>query len=321
MLSILFKHTREDLKIMQSWTLARKISVTQTRIIEWYQRFEGKVAVSFSGGKDSTVLLDLARRCYPDIEAIYVNTGLDYPEVRKFAVNTPNVTVLRPIMKFDEVVHEYGWCFPSKDVADKIYHARKGAKWALNCLQGVNMDGSPNRWRQSHYKKWIFLLEAPFKISANCCDIMKEIPLDKYQRDTGKKPLMGTMAIESERRRYGWLQTGCNNFDSKRPVSKPISFWTNQDILQYIRDYSIPIASVYGSIVEDSKGRLSTTGEQRTGCVFCPAGCHLNKVNKFQRLAKTHPKMHDYVINKLGLKELLDYVGVNYMGDNNNDKF
>lgn len=79
------KHTVEDLRIMQSWSLQRKIQVTQTRIIEWYQKNNGKVYVSFSGGKDSTVLLDLARRIYPDIPAVFIDTGLEYPELREKA--------------------------------------------------------------------------------------------------------------------------------------------------------------------------------------------------------------------------------------------
>ena len=78
------KYTQEDLKTMQAWSLERKIQVTQTRIIEWYQKFNGKVCVSFSGGKDSTVLLHIARQLYPDIEAVFVDTGLEYPEIRAF---------------------------------------------------------------------------------------------------------------------------------------------------------------------------------------------------------------------------------------------
>ena len=304
------KHNAGDLKIMQAWPLSRKIMVTQTRIMEWYYRFDGKVSVSISGGKDSAILLDLARRCFPDIEAVYVNTGLDFPEVRKFAVDTPNVTVLQPKMRFDDVVREHGWCYPSKDVAHTIYYARKGSRWALERLNGVNADGSPSEWRKSHYKKWAFLLDAPFKISANCCGIMKEAPLDKYRKETGRQPIVGTMATESTRRRQAWFQTGCNNFDSKQPVSKPLSFWTNDDALRYIRDYKLPIASVYGDIVEDGGGRLTTTGEQRTGCVFCPVGCHRDKINRFQRMAVTHPKLHEYCMDALGLGAFLDYIGV-----------
>jgi hypothetical protein len=215
-------------------------------------------------------------------------------------------------MRFDEVVREYGWCFPSKDVAHTIYYARKGSGWALDRLRGQNADGSPSKFRLSHYKKWAFLLDAPFIISANCCGIMKEAPLTKYEKETGKFPIVGTMAVESERRRQAWLKTGCNNFDSKHPLSKPMSFWTNDDALRYIRDYKIPIASVYGDIVEDKKGKLSTAGEQRTGCVFCPVGCHQDKVNRFQRMAVTHPKLYDYCINSLGLGEFLDFIGVDY---------
>ena len=64
---------------MQSWDLDKKIQVTQTRIIEWYEYFQGKVYVSFSGGKDSTVLLDIVRHIYPDVLAVYIDTGLEYP--------------------------------------------------------------------------------------------------------------------------------------------------------------------------------------------------------------------------------------------------
>jgi hypothetical protein len=127
-----------------------------------------------------------------------------------------------------------------------------------------------------------------------------------------KRPMIGIMAVESERRKQAWLQTGCNNFDSKHPVSKPMSFWTNRDALQYIRDYQLPIASVYGDIMEDNKGRLFTTGEQRTGCVFCPVGCHRDKVNRFQRMAVSHPKLHDYCMSVLGLGAFLDFIGVEY---------
>ena len=62
---------------MQGWSLERKIRVTQTRIMEWYMRYDGQVFISFSGGKDSTVLLDLARRVYPDIPAVYGSSGID----------------------------------------------------------------------------------------------------------------------------------------------------------------------------------------------------------------------------------------------------
>ena len=114
-------------KKMQSWSLERKIQVTQTRIIEWHKHWEGKVYVSFSGGKDSTVLLDLARRIYPDIEAVFVDTGLEYPEIRQFVKTKENVTILKPKIRFDEVIKKYGYPVISKDVSRKVSDVKKTA--------------------------------------------------------------------------------------------------------------------------------------------------------------------------------------------------
>ena len=295
---------------MQSWPLWKKIQVTQAKIIEWYYRFNGNVAISTSGGKDSAVLLDLARRCFPDIEAVYVNTGLDFPEVRRHAMNTPNVVILKPKIRFDEVVFKYGWCYPSKEVAHTIYYARKGSQWALSRLNGLNKDGTPSLLYKNHYAGWAHLMDVPFIISAKCCDVMKESPLDKYRAQSGKQPMVGTMAHESFRRRQAWYRTSCNNFDSKKPMSKPLSFWLEQDILQYILMYNIKIPSVYGDIVADKKGNLVTTEEKRTGCVWCPVGCHHDKTNRFQRLSETHPNLYDYCMNALGLGAFLDFIGI-----------
>ena len=223
-----------------------------------------------------------------------------------------NVTVLKPGMNFKQVLDTYGWCYPSKDVALTLYYARRGSGWAHARLKGINRDGTPSRYKQTHYVKWAFLLDAPFRISDRCCQIMKERPLDRYQKETGKQAIIGTLANDSARRLQAWIKTGCNAFEANRPVSKPMSFWLEQDVLRYLRDFHIPYASVYGDIVEDNKGRLSTTGETRTGCVFCPIGCHLDKVNRFQRLASTHPKLYDFCIHTLGLGELLDFAGVPY---------
>ena len=98
-------YTRQDLSVMQAWPLERKIRVTQAKILEWYHHYGGKVAVSFSGGMDSTVLLDLARRAFPDMPAVFVDTGLEYPEIREFVKTVPSVTWLRPEMPFS-TTHE-----------------------------------------------------------------------------------------------------------------------------------------------------------------------------------------------------------------------
>ena len=310
-----YKYTADDLKQMQSWSLERKIHVTQAKIVEFYERLNGKIYQSFSGGKDSTVALDLSRRCYPDIEAVFCDTGLELPAVRKFALSRNNVTVVKPAMRFDEVIDTYGWCFPNKDIAKTVYYARKGSKWALNNFDGVNNDGSVSQYKLRTYARWKFLIDSKFKISDKCCKVIKLQPLLKYEGESGKKAIIATLADESHNRKSAWFKTGCNVFDSGRIISKPLSFWRETDILRYLRDYNVPYASVYGDIVEDKSGRLRTTGERRTGCTFCPVSCHLENPNKFQRLEVTEPKLYDYVMNKLNLHELLDFANVNYGTD------
>jgi len=298
---------------MQSWALERKIQVTQAKILEWYYHYGGKVSISFSGGKDSTVLLDLARRAFPDIPAAFVDTQLEYPEIRTFVRTMPNVEWLKPEMSFKKVIEQYGYPVVSKDVSKRVYYARCGSAWAVNNLQGLNSDGTLSKFNQ-RYVKWAYLADAPFLISDHCCAVMKKKPLNAYTKTTGNMPIIGTMASESMNRKMAYLKNGCNGFDKKYPSSQPMSFWLEQDVLRYLKLTGIPYCPIYGDITEE-KGKPRTTGAERTGCMFCMFGVQRDKLpNRFQRMERTHPKLHDYCINKLGCGSVLDYLDVPYKG-------
>lgn len=302
---------RFSLKLRQNMSLEDKIRFTQRRITEWVEYFGvNGCYISFSGGKDSTVLLHLVRELYPEIEAVFVDTGLEYPEIRKFVKSFDNVTILRPEMRFDKVLEKYGYPIISKEVSECIDGARKALEYNDGRYQ-YRLD-KLNGLKKSHNRtKWKFLLDAPFKISNQCCNIMKKRPSHKFYKDTGKTPIIGTMAEESDLRTSQYLKNGCNGFNLKIPTSTPIAFWTEQDILEYIDKYKIPIASVYGDVIKTDK--YYTTGCQRTGCMFCGYGCHREKnPNRFQKLKITHPKQYDYIINVLGMGKVLDFIGVDY---------
>ena len=257
------------------------------------------------------MLLDLAHRAFPDIPAVFVDTGSEYPEIRNFVKTIPNVTWLRPEVPFTKVIERYGYPVVSKDVAKRIYYARKGSGWAIRHLNGQNADGTHSKYNE-RYMKWRFLVDAPFPISEYCCNVMKKAPLHRYAKETGRKQIVGTMACESSRRQSAYLKTGCNAFRMKEPKSQPMSFWLEQDVLAYLRMTGIPYAPIYGDIVEE-KGKLVTTGAHRTGCMFCMFGVHLEKgPNCFQCMALTHPKQYDFCINKLGCGNVLDYIDVPY---------
>lgn len=310
------KFTNDDLKKLQALSLEEKIQISKARIIEWYEAYNGQVYVSFSGGKDSTVLLDLVRKIYPDVPAVFVDTGLEYPELREFVKSKDNVTWLRPEMNFRKVIESYGYPLISKEVSGAIKACR--SKPDGYAAQKFKKD-SPyhkkygDRWMML---RWKYLLESPFKISNVCCDIMKKRPAKKYEKTTGRKPFLGTMAEESNARKTRWLESGCNAFERKRPTSQPMSFWTEQDVLEYILKYNLLYAPVYGQIKKGDNGKYYTTKCDRTGCVFCAYAAHLEKEpNRFQRLKQTHPKLWDYCMRPwdrggLGMREVLDYIGV-----------
>lgn len=368
------KHLASDLPQMQSLPLETKIIMTQQRIRQWYEYWNGDVYVSFSGGKDSTVLKHIVDGMYSDVPAVFVNTGLEYPEIQKFVNDVrggrwecfnSNVEILRPEMRFDEVLKTYGYPIVSKEVSSTVAGARrsiaKGVYSHRLCKLGVKQDEYGGLFDDGTHSyeqnlansqfiqtKWRFLLDSDFDISPTCCDVMKKKPAKQYEKQTGRKPIIGTLASESTLRRTAWTKHGCNAFESKRPTSQPLSFWTEQDILHYIKKYSVPYCSIYGDIVYDiptyiegqinlfeviidyeetGDFKLKTTGCDRTGCIFCMFGCHLEKYpNRFQRLKETHPKQWKYCIgggemvngkwqpNKegLGLAKVLEYIGVQY---------
>lgn len=395
------RHEAWELKQYQSLSLESKIQLTKERIKAWYdawKRFEicndatgktryvtidsrdrwvepkmkdtewvksawpGQVYVSVSG-KDSTVLKHIVDSMYQDVPAVFVNTGLEYPEVQRFwrevkagkyGCFNPDVEIIRPELRFDEVLKQYGYPVVSKEVSQVVREARIGldrgdGSYAnrIKKLQGTYTDKNGEA-SQFNMEKWGYLLDAPFEISEQCCAIMKKNPAKQYEMRTGRKAIIGTMAQESRLRHQRWLRYGCNAFDIERPTSNPISFWTEQDVLHYIKKFNVPYCDVYGDIVVKPHGKdvqpgqidlldylgeydpsdlLETTGYKRTGCMFCMFGCHIEKEkNRFQTMKETHPHQYKYCINGgemvdgklipnkdgLGLGKVLDFIGVEY---------
>lgn len=381
------KHTMNDLYQMQSLPLSAKIRMTARRINEWVNEFgEDGVYLSFSGGKDSTVLGHIIREVcgYKNIPFVFVDVPTQYPELKQFAQTFDNLVILKPKISFAQVCEQYGFPMISKVVSNCVSGARKyvkyldsqksnnailtdrqfhmlamsdtlgterrinkkneqhknlqigvipsGSEYRLRRLNGELKDSKGN-YSQFNQEKYKFFLDAPFEISDLCCDIMKKKPVHDYEKKTGRKPIIATMASESVIRTQKWLQDGCNAFNVTKPHSNPMSFWTEQDVLLYIKENNLPICSVYGEVVTDyeavgqcenqmsfadfgifdkERPLLKTTGCQRTGCVLCGFGCHLEKESRFLRLKETHPKFHNllYILKNNGVTyaEAIDWV-------------
>ena len=203
---------------------------------------------------------------------------------------------------------------------DRMVNKKGGANQRLAIMLGwLTKDKAqpikaniPNKDRSIYAQdKYKFFLEAPFEISNKCCKIFKKAPLADYGRQEKKYPITAEMADESQLRTQKWLQHGCNMFDSKTPKSKPMSFWTENDVLTYIVENDLQICSVYGDIIEDFGDQLDgqfnladygitekqkiykCTGCHRTGCMLCGFGVHLEQEpNRFQKLKETHEPMY-----------------------------
>lgn len=220
-------------------TFEEKIQRTKELILEWYLQYKGQVYVSFSGGKDSSVLLHIARsiKGCSDIPAVFCDTGLEYPEVREHVRSIENVIWIKPKLTFKQVIEKYGYPIVSKEQAGYIYDLRhsKSVKLKEKRMNGGGKNGTTGKLS----KRWRPLLDADFEITNKCCDVMKKRPMKKFEKETDKG--------------------------------------------------------------------LKTTGCDRTGCMFCMFGLHLEKnPNRFERMQKTHPKQWDYIMNKLNGRHVID---------------
>ena len=287
------------LRQRQSNPLEVKVQMSLIRIREWYERWDGDVFVSYSGGKDSDVLLHLVRSIYPKVTAMMLNTRIEYPAVIKHCHQIPNIQFVKPQMRFSEVLSKYGYPVVSKEQSLYIYQCRNTNS---DKLRQKRLHGSPGKPQQGKISnKWQYLLDAPFMISDKCCYALKKKPADQFVKHSGLKPFLGTKACDSWLREMDVLRYGCNAI-CNRPAGRPISFWLDEDIYKYIEQEDIEICSLYEE------------GYRSTGCMFCCFGLHMeSEPNRLQRLAKTNPRLWSYGIHELGIGNVLDFMDIDYM--------
>ena len=179
------RHTKEELKYFQALPLDLKIRLTQDRIKAWVNAFgEEGVCVAFSGGKDSTVLLHLVRELYPNVRAVFSNTGLEYPEIRQFAMKHENVDVAYPEIRFVDVLTQFGYPLISKEVAEAIYYARR-----------IGGGHTPQQRDKTSKRKRRELRSANKLLCAEAVDTHREVPGDKRggkKKRTAQRDIRGS---------------------------------------------------------------------------------------------------------------------------------
>ena len=297
--------TIDKLKVLQGLSLTQKIDHTVGTIEAFMSRTGKPVFVSFSGGKDSTVLLDICRRYIePHFKGVFINTGNEFPEIVNFVKSTSDITTITPGINIKKVIAEKGFPLISKEVSKYIreFRTTKSQKLRDLRLYGKTMENGTKSGFIPY--KWRFLLREKFMVSEQCCDILKKRPIKKYQKESGELPLIATLATESKLRMQQYIiRGGCNSWKEGHLASYPLSIWTEKDVKDYIAKFNVDICPIY----QNPKCN-------RTGCMFCGFGAHLEKSSRFELLYETHPKMYAvfmrYANNGVTYRQALRKIGV-----------
>lgn len=293
---------KSTLKLRQKLDLDSKIIIAKKAIDSFIDTMgEDNVYIAYSGGKDSTVLAHLIYSMGYEIDLVFSNTRNEFKsiieQVNYMKNNGYKVKQILPKLTPKQVIEKYGYPVVSKQVSSAVYYGKKNLKdgkdtYRLRQLQGKEKGSKFNK------AKWEFLLYTDLNISDKCCNELKKKPLQLFEKETGKRPFIGTMASESITRESSYLKHGCNNLTKNKEKSTPLGIWLEQDIKDYIERYNVKIADIYKT-------------ESRTGCVACAFGMEFDK-ERFKRLKEIEPKKYDYVINTLGYNKVCEIMGYDY---------
>lgn len=267
--------------------LQLKVLAAQEIIKKAYEKNNGKLFISFSGGKDSTVLRHIALGLYPDLKVVFSNTTNELSEVIKFVKTIPNVITVKPKIPFKGVVEKYGFPLVSKETSQKINELKhtQGKKLRIKRFQG------DEKGNGKVALKWKFLSEQEFDITHKCCKILKKDPLEKWSKENDLKPIIALMSGESRLRSQLSLY-GNENSDKVYPFLK--TGWTEKDIWDYANHFNIRFAECYYDRVVNG---VFIPKRDRTGCEYCGFGITLEKEDRFERSKLSAPKRYEKMMN------------------------
>ena len=277
-------HTQNPLTLFDIITLKEKIKLAEEIIHKAYIENDGKIFLSFSGGKDSQILRDIALRLYPDIKVVFSNTTNELREIIKHIKTFPNVITVFPKMNFKQVVMKYGFPLVSKEVSQKVNELKHthGKKTRFTRFQG------DEKGNGKLSNKWRYLAEEEFDVTHKCCAILKKDPLEKWGKEHGLKPMIALMSDESMLRKQLALYGKDNGKKKIYPFLK--SNWTEEDIWNYAKLYKIKFADCY---YDRFVNGVFVPKRTRSGCEYCGFGITLEKEDRFARSKITNPKRYE----------------------------
>ncbi|MEG0992027.1 MAG: phosphoadenosine phosphosulfate reductase family protein [Malacoplasma sp.] len=298
-----------------------KIIYSKNKIEEflnWCKENEYKeVSISFSGGKDSTVLFDLLIKVHKSIKSkIYIipvyAMEITFPSTLKFirdiiishqAKNKyiKDLELFAPKLPWNKILHEKGFPIFSKQISVilnrlKRTNSKTGlSRWAFAMSQSSRFVVSKYRLfllDERFIQKWNEIDGLNFNhfFSEKCCDFVK----GKLKHDI-RPSFVGTLALESEFRKRSWINGGCNILNKTKPLSRPLSIWTENDVWKYIKVNKLAINKAYNFdhniSIDEQKLHF-----KRLGCTSCPFGSHIEEL-KYKRSVYFKSNLKDDIEN------------------------
>lgn len=277
----------------QQLNIEKKVELSKKIICEWYEKCHGKVFVSFSGGKDSTVLLYLVRSLYPEVPAVFLDTQMEYPEIYEFVDKVPNLVRLKTNYTIEDVIYNHGYCLINKKTAKLIERVRKrGCEFVTENEKKI-------------CKKYDYLINSDIPISDKCCKLIKGDILKDYIKTSGRYPYIGVMSTETMTRTRMFINNGYINSATGINSAFPLAFWKESEVVEFIKKSEISYSKIYG----DFEGEY----EIHTNCMYCLYGIEAEKSpNRFERMKHTHPYQYKYAMDVLKINKVLQYMNIPY---------
>lgn len=225
--------------------------------------------MSFSGGKDSTVLHYIIDEAMPNnnIPRVFINTGIEYNEIRKFvdnlAKNDCRFIIFNSGVNIKEMLSKKGYPFKSKEHSCKLSMFQKKGTETKSVSKYINEKsfGCPE------ILKYQFTDEFDLKVSDRCCYELKKHPIQRYEKESGKNiSILGLRMGEGGQRAN---HEGCVVFNNNHELKKfkPLNPCSNEFIEWYIQRNNIKLCKLY----------YQPYNFKRTGCKGCPYSINLQE--------------------------------------------
>lgn len=254
------------------------IEQAKKRIRDVYNQTDGNVYLSFSGGKDSTIVLSLIKDIGLNIPAVFSDTGLELTAIKDFVKWVKdnyysNVITIKPEKSYNEVIKN-GKPFRSKmkSIAMKYFQKNPFCKSALALYDDNHI--TSHRIRLANKDFHVLHKNFNIKIDDNCCYDMKKQPFEIYAKNTNAKGcLLGMRAFEGGMRALQYDKKLINGKSPCTEIKKdgfiqksPIIDWNDEMCERYIKENNVPLSRAY-----------TEYGMKRTGCYLCPFDKDLEK--------------------------------------------